>query len=276
MSKETKIQTKDPAFLFYSKDFYEGTRMMTPEERGCYIDLLIFQHQNGYIPDDIRRLSLYCSGCSPETIAEVLALKFVKKQIKMVNQMVDQMVNVWFNQRLENEQHLRSNSKPKKVASATFAGLISSAKLSKTQKNTLKDAFKIDAFIYDNNHNINDLEQIKKSVYEWFNQMVNQKVNHALVNENANASVRKKEKGVQGEKQFQPPTLNEMIEFFAQKGYTREAAEKAFLYYDTGNWTTSTGRKVINWKQQMISTWFTSENEKIEVVEKKDKRPVKV
>ena len=31
---------KDPAFLFYSKDFYEGTRTMLPEERACYIDLM--------------------------------------------------------------------------------------------------------------------------------------------------------------------------------------------------------------------------------------------
>ena len=36
---------KDPAFLFYSKDFYEGTRTMLPEERACYIDLMIYQHQ---------------------------------------------------------------------------------------------------------------------------------------------------------------------------------------------------------------------------------------
>jgi len=34
---------KDPAFLFYSKDFYEGTRTMLPEERACYIDLMIYQ-----------------------------------------------------------------------------------------------------------------------------------------------------------------------------------------------------------------------------------------
>lgn len=256
MSKDTKIQTKDPAFLFYSKDFYEGTRMMTPDERGCYIDLLIFQHQNGYIPDDIRRLSLYCSGCSPEIITEVLSQKFVKKQIKMA----DQMVSVWFNKRLENEQNLRSNSKPKKVASATFAGLISSAKLSKAQINTLKNAFKIDAFIYDNNHNINDLDQIKKNIYEWFKQTVNQTVNHALANANANANVIKKEKGVKGEKQFQPPTVSEVIEFFKSNGYSEAAAKKAFEHYNLADWHDTNGKKVLNWKQKINTIWFKPEN----------------
>ena len=49
--------SKDPAFLLYSKDFYEGTRMMLPEERACYVDLMIYQHQNGgFIPNDVRRI----------------------------------------------------------------------------------------------------------------------------------------------------------------------------------------------------------------------------
>ena len=69
-------KSKDPAFLFYSKDYYEGTRMMTPEERACYIDLLIYQHQNGYIPNDTKRLSLYCSGCSEATLIATLEAKF--------------------------------------------------------------------------------------------------------------------------------------------------------------------------------------------------------
>lgn len=67
---------KDPAFLFYSNDFYEGTRMMLPEERACYIDLMIYQHQRGYIPDDPKRLALYCSGVSEATLKGVLEAKF--------------------------------------------------------------------------------------------------------------------------------------------------------------------------------------------------------
>lgn len=67
---------KDPAFLFYSKDFYEGTRMMLPEERACYIDLLMYQHQNEYIPEDTKRLSMYCSGISEDIVKATLKAKF--------------------------------------------------------------------------------------------------------------------------------------------------------------------------------------------------------
>lgn len=73
----SKTKEKDPAFLFYSLDFYEGTRMMLPEERACFIDLLIFQHQNGgSIPNDLRRLRLYCSGIDEATLQATLEAKF--------------------------------------------------------------------------------------------------------------------------------------------------------------------------------------------------------
>lgn len=67
---------KDPAFLFYSKDYYEGTRMMLPEERACYLDLLVYQHQNEFIPNDMHRLSMYCSGISKDIIKATLEAKF--------------------------------------------------------------------------------------------------------------------------------------------------------------------------------------------------------
>ena len=68
---------KHPAFLFYVDRFYGGTRMMTPEERCCYIDLLCFQHLNEYIPNDINKISMYCTGVKPKTVKSVLEEKFV-------------------------------------------------------------------------------------------------------------------------------------------------------------------------------------------------------
>jgi hypothetical protein len=67
---------KDPAFLFYSRDFYEGTRTMLPEERACLTDLLIYQHQNGFIPNDIDRVAMYCSGISKSIVEATLKAKF--------------------------------------------------------------------------------------------------------------------------------------------------------------------------------------------------------
>lgn len=76
---------KDPAFLFYSKEFYEGTRLMFPEERACYIDLMIYQHQNGPIPDDSKRVLMYCSGINEATLQAVLQAKFKRTEKGWVN-----------------------------------------------------------------------------------------------------------------------------------------------------------------------------------------------
>lgn len=90
---------KDPAFLFYSKDFYEGTRMMLPEERACYIDLLIYQHQNGIIPLDLKRVLMYCNGVDEATLKATLKAKFIETE------------NGWINNRLNNEVSARKNYK---------------------------------------------------------------------------------------------------------------------------------------------------------------------
>lgn len=76
---------KDPAFLFYSKEFYEGTRTMLPEERACYIDLLIYQHQHGEIPLDLRRVLMYCSGILEATLQATLQAKFEKTETGYYN-----------------------------------------------------------------------------------------------------------------------------------------------------------------------------------------------
>ncbi|GLB52995.1 hypothetical protein NBRC110019_20350 [Neptunitalea chrysea] len=153
---------QDPAFLFYSKDFYEGTRLMLPEERACYIDLMIYQHQKGAIPNNSTRLQMYCSGCSKDTIERVL------------NEHFKLTANGWLNLRLDHEVKLRSLGRPKKIASAVFAGLISGSKLTKNQKEKLKAAFDINNFILENSTPITNETDIKQRVRNWFNQMVNQ------------------------------------------------------------------------------------------------------
>ena len=84
---------KDPAFLFYAKDFYEGTRMMLPEERACYIDLMIYQHQHGYIPNDIRRVLMYCSGINEATLIATLVGKFIKSENGWHNEKLNEVIN---------------------------------------------------------------------------------------------------------------------------------------------------------------------------------------
>ena len=69
---------KEQTFPFNSKNFYEGTRTMRPTERACYMDLMIYQHQHGYVLDDPERMLQYCTGATMEEMLHTLELKFVK------------------------------------------------------------------------------------------------------------------------------------------------------------------------------------------------------
>lgn len=64
-------------------------------------------------------------------------------------------------------------------------------------------------------------------------------------------------------KEFVAPKVDEVIEYFIEKGYTREAGQKAFEYYNTNNWHDSKNNPVRNWKQKMISIWFKDENKQV-------------
>ncbi|WP_103072261.1 DUF1376 domain-containing protein [Aquimarina sediminis] len=62
--------SKDPAVLFYTKDWLEGTVDMFPEEKGVYIDLLSYQHQKGFLPQNTRRLAKI-TGISEEQFVKI-------------------------------------------------------------------------------------------------------------------------------------------------------------------------------------------------------------
>ena len=163
---------KDPAFLFYSKDFYEGTRLMTPEERGCYVDLLIYQHQNGIIPEDTSKLHLYCSGCSNQMVNHVLNQKF------------NHVKNGWLNVKLNDLMISRKAAQPKKIAAACLAGLISANKLSKPCSTYIKGNFKIEDFIE------LDEELMKTEIKKWFTKWLTKWLTiNANAIENVNANV---------------------------------------------------------------------------------------
>lgn len=120
---------KDPAFLFYSNDFYEGTRTMLPEERACYIDLLVYQHQHDYVPNDLKRMSMYCSGISEEIVMNTLKAKF------------KQTSKGWFNEVLQKTIADRSAYAKKQSENGTIGQFWKRAKtiLNKQEYSKLKD-----------------------------------------------------------------------------------------------------------------------------------------
>jgi hypothetical protein len=81
---------KDPAFLFYPESFLLGTLIMPFEERGKYITLLCYQHQNGHLSEETIRLLV-------GTFSDLLKSKFL----------VDEN-GLYYNNRLEIEIEKRT------------------------------------------------------------------------------------------------------------------------------------------------------------------------
>jgi len=70
----------------------------------------------------------------------------------------------------------------------------------------------------------------------------------------------------QAKKEFEKPKIEEVIEYFLEKGYKKEVAIKAFNFYDANEWKDSNGKLVVSWKQKMVGVWFKDEN-KVAVIE---------
>lgn len=77
-------------------------------------------------------------------------------------------------------------------------------------------------------------------------------------NTKGNESETEVEKNKKGE--FVPPSLDDVKNYFLEKGYSEVSAIRAFNYYEEGSWKDSKGNKVKNWKQKMQGVWFKDEN----------------
>lgn len=59
---------------------------------------------------------------------------------------------------------------------------------------------------------------------------------------------------------FIPPTIEEVKKYFNENGYSEQAGEKAFKFYNANFWKDSNDKQVKNWKQKMQGVWFKDEN----------------
>lgn len=64
------------------------------------------------------------------------------------------------------------------------------------------------------------------------------------------------------------PELEDVIQYFAENGYTKKSAEKFYNYYEASiegtqkkYWRDSKGNMVKSWKQKAQAVWFKPENE---------------
>jgi uncharacterized protein YdaU (DUF1376 family) len=97
---------------------------------------------------------------------------------------------------------------------------------------------------------------------ETFNTLKSGHMTSHMENENENEDVNKDKSKIDKPKKekFTPPSLDEVKQFFADNGYIN--ADKAWNYYNDGNWKDSKGNQVLNWKQKMRVVWFKDENKK--------------
>lgn len=97
---------KDPAFLFYPKDWLQGTAKLMPEEKGIYIDLLAHQHQDGDLPNNTKRLSRIVGLSESEflPIWECIKDKFVETDNnRLVNRKLTELMTERLDKGLKNK-----------------------------------------------------------------------------------------------------------------------------------------------------------------------------
>jgi hypothetical protein len=58
-----------------------------------------------------------------------------------------------------------------------------------------------------------------------------------------------------------PPTVDEVVSFFLQNGYTETIGRKAHASYTSTNWIDKFGAQVLpNWQKKMVAVWFKDEH----------------
>lgn len=85
-------------------------------------------------------------------------------------------------------------------------------------------------------------------------------ITETKANDNPNITNIKESKVKKNIGAFSPPTIEDVCEYFKEKGFTEQSAIKAFNYYQAGGWKDSAGKQVKSWKQKMQGVWFKDEN----------------
>jgi uncharacterized protein YdaU (DUF1376 family) len=129
--------SKDPAFLFYSKDWLTGTADLMPEEKGVYIDLLAHQQQHGILPKDTERLARMVALSHDEflKIWGKIEDNFIHMNGGLINLKLYQLI-----------QERKKGAKKKRISGA-FATYLRKNHLDKETYNAIKKDFSVDLFL---------------------------------------------------------------------------------------------------------------------------------
>ena len=95
---------KDPAFLFYSQDFFTGSATLSFEDKGKYIHLLCLMHQQGRMDEETIRF----------TVGSV--------SVKLKSKFKIDENGLWYNHRLEKEAEKRNKFTKSRVDNGLKGG----------------------------------------------------------------------------------------------------------------------------------------------------------
>lgn len=61
-------------------------------------------------------------------------------------------------------------------------------------------------------------------------------------------------------KTFDPPTVEEFVQYFIQHGHPAELAKTVHESYRVNGWKDSNNKQIVNWKQKCLQVWFSGGN----------------
>ena len=142
---------KDPAFLFYSSDFFQGCLMLDNAEVGIYIRLLCIQHQHGKIPK--TRLGLLV-GCFWDEFSDELKSKFIEDENGAI-------FNVRLETEIENRRYYAEKQRENGKKGGAPKGNQNAKKQPKNNPKTTRNTTQKQA-LENENENVNTNEDIEK------------------------------------------------------------------------------------------------------------------
>ena len=145
------MATKDPAFLFYSKDWLSGTAEMMPEEKGVFIDLMVHQHQNGSVPIELERIAriVGLSMDDFQRIWKVVGKKYFEEDGRLYNKKMCDVMGE------------RKDKGWRNKITGTFAAVLRKSQLSQKEYSAVRKAFKIEDWLE------TDSERLTECLTEW-------------------------------------------------------------------------------------------------------------
>lgn len=198
---------KDPAFLFYSLNWLQGTAGLKPEEKGVYIDLLSHQHQNGYIPNDPGRLCRMVGLSEKEFLPIWSTVRF-----KFVDRPDNRLVNLKLEEVMTERSTKRSTTDHTKAILSRFGVLARGIKKSAPEAlEQIKKEFKVTD--YESFGILEATERLNKWFTEQLTIRLTVRLPTRVENENTNQEglenqergVGKGEGGKEGETFWPPP-----------------------------------------------------------------------